>query len=210
MSFSPFAECPLCHSQGSFLQPEFYTCPECDGIFRSPNHLPTLEAEKSRYETHNNDVHDTRYQEFVRPIVNAILSNFWPKNHGLDFGAGSGPVISHLLEQQGYLIKQYDPFFHPYPELLKQTYDYIACCEVIEHFHRPAFEFEQLKKLLRPGGSLFCMTHLYAPEIDFANWYYKNDFTHVFFYQQATMRWIQRHYGFSAIKIEERLITLLA
>lgn len=47
------------------------------------------------YLGHNNDVHDPRYQNFVRPLVALIESRQHPSHRGLDFGAGSGPVISH-------------------------------------------------------------------------------------------------------------------
>ncbi len=190
------------------MHPGYHVCPQCAGIFLSPERLPTPQAEETHYRTHNNDIHDPRYQAFVAPIVQAILSNYGPSHAGLDFGAGTGPVITHLLQEQGYAIQPYDPFFHPYSEHLTQTYDYIACCEVIEHFHHPAREFALLKKLLNPGGSLFCMTQLYLPEIKFETWYYKNDPTHVFFYQPETLEWIKNHFGFSRLQIQNRLICL--
>jgi SAM-dependent methyltransferase len=208
MSTPAFAACPLCQRQSPQVLAGFHACPQCSGVFRAPEGLPTPEVEKRRYETHNNDVLDPRYQAFVAPIMQAVLKDFSPHHRGLDFGAGTGPVISYLLEQQGYAIKQYDPFFHPHPHLLTQTYDYIVCCEVIEHFHHPAREFERFKKLLNPGGSLFCMTLLYEKEIDFGNWHYKNDETHVFFYSSETLAWIKDRFGFSGLEIENRLIRL--
>jgi SAM-dependent methyltransferase len=200
--------CPLCHHPGALLQDEFHTCQNCAGIFRAAAFLPTPEAEKSRYETHNNDIHDPRYQQFVSPITQAVLAGFTKHHQGLDFGAGTGPVISYLLQKQGYDIQQYDPFFHPAPELLRATYDYIVCCEVIEHFQHPDKEFELLRKLLKPNGSLFCMTVVYEESIDFGSWYYKNDPTHVFFYRSETLRWIKNQFGFSSLQIENRLIQL--
>jgi 2-polyprenyl-3-methyl-5-hydroxy-6-metoxy-1,4-benzoquinol methylase len=46
------------------------------------------------------------------------------------------------LEDDGYKIKQFDPFFHNDIAVLRRSYDYIVCCEVIEHFHSPSKEFE--------------------------------------------------------------------
>ena len=82
----------------------------------------------------------------------SLLWDFTSKHTGLDFGAGTGPVISKVLKDNEYKIKQFDPFFHNYPELLKEKYDYIVCCEVMEHFYDPAKEFagidEQLNKAI--------------------------------------------------------------
>lgn len=114
-----------------------------------------------RYQKHNNDIEDDGYQQFVSPITLAIMRDFTQNHKGLDFGAGIGPVIFKILKDQGYMIRLYDPFFHNYPNLLKAQYDYIAVCEVIEHFHDPKKEFSLLKKLLRQNGKLYCMTNIY-------------------------------------------------
>ena len=169
--------------------------------------MPNHEEEIERYQYHNNDVNDLGYQKFVSPIVNAVKQYFNSNHIGLDFGAGTGPVLSKMLQVAGYQIKQYDPFFHKYPELLNEKYDYIASCEVVEHFHYPDKEFELLKKLLLPNGMLFCMTDIYNPTIDFANWYYKNDPTHVFIYQKETFEWIKTTFNFSDLTIDKRLVS---
>ncbi|MDZ7815503.1 MAG: hypothetical protein U5N86_05710 [Planctomycetota bacterium] len=97
------------------------------GFFRHPRHLLSPQQEKARYETHNNDVNDPRYQAFVSPIVSAVLRDISPNSYGLDFGAGTGPVISELLSKEGFRIVQDDPFFHNRPALLEERYDYIVC-----------------------------------------------------------------------------------
>ncbi len=200
--------CPICHHGSKpFFQDTHLKCENCRGIFMRKELLLSGEEEKQQYLTHLNDVHDTRYQTFVKPIVDAVLDNFGPLHRGLDFGAGTGPVISWLLSQQGYQIREYDPFFYPYPEILKEQYDYIVACEVVEHFYHPDREFALLKKLLRKGGMLFIMTLLYDDSIDFGRWFYKNEETHVFFYQAETVRWLQEKFDFSGLTIEKRLIS---
>lgn len=159
---------------------------------------------------HHNDVNDPRYQKFVRPIVESVVKYCQKAHVGLDFGCGTGPVISKLLLDQGYKIEQYDPFFRDQPGLLDEKYDYIVCSEVIEHFREPAKEFKLLRALLNPGGKLFCLTERYSPEIDFDGWYYKNDPTHVFFYQDRTFEWIRDNFHFPALTIEGRLVVLSA
>ncbi|MFC1760167.1 methyltransferase domain-containing protein, partial [Candidatus Neomarinimicrobiota bacterium] len=137
----------------------------------------------------------------------AIMKVFSADHKGLDFGAGTGPVISKILEDNKFQIKQYDPFFYNLPSLLESQYDYIAACEVIEHFHEPKKEFSLLKDLLLQNGKLYCMTNLYNENIDFHNWDYKSDITHVFIYQKKTIEWIKEEFGFSDVTIKERLIT---
>jgi len=202
--------CPLCHNYSEdFYQSKFFICSYCNGISRSARFLPPPDQEKARYELHQNNIEDEGYRQFLAPLLGSVINCYGPGDSGLDFGAGPTPGVSKLLNDKGYKIKLYDPFFHNYPELLKEKYDYIICCEVIEHFHKPGNEFRLLKGLLKPGGSLFCMTHLYSQEIDFDNWYYKNDFTHVFFYQRETFEFIKKAFGFSGVKIESRLIQLI-
>ena len=199
--------CPLCQNEGAdFFRKVYYKCSECGALFRPQRLLLSPEKEKARYETHNNDVNDIRYQQFVSPIVNAILKDCTQQQRGLDFGAGTGPVVSKLLRDQNYQISLYDPFFHNHPELLQQKYDYIVCCEVIEHFYQPAKEFALLKNLLKAGGRLYCMTEIYQPQIDFNRWRYRNDETHVFIYQAETLEWIRQTLGFTALTIDNRLI----
>ena len=150
---------------------------------------------------------DSGFQKFVSPMVNAIKANHTTKEKGLDFGAGTGPVVSKLLEDFNYKMVLYDPFFHPNKDSLNNSYDFIVCCEVIEHLHNPLKEFILLKKILNQNGVLYCMTDLLPEKEVFKNWYYKNDFTHVIFYTPKTLQWIQKKVGFKHLSIDNRLIT---
>ena len=200
-------KCPLCDQYGEiFYGDSHFCCNGCSGIFVAPDFHPSPEEERKRYEEHVNDVTDVRYQNFVSPITNAVKNNFFINSLGLDFGSGTGPVISKVLGDSGYKLLQFDPYFCNDTYALQLKYDYIVCCEVIEHFHSPSKEFDLLKNLLKPNGHLYCMTHLYDNKIDFDNWYYKNDNTHVFIYQRETMMKIKDQYKFSSLIIEDRLI----
>lgn len=201
--------CPLCNSQGApFQNVQFRKCSWCQSVFRCPEFFMSLGKEKARYEEHNNDIKNTGYQKFVTPIVDEVLKNHINQEVWLDFWAGTWPVISHLLWQKWFNLCLYDPFFHNEPKLLLQKYDFIIACEVIEHFHNPKKEFELLHSLLRPNGKLYIMTDLYSPEIDFSNWYYKNDKTHVFFYTEQAFKWIQDNWNLKKYTRKERCIIL--
>ena len=202
--------CLLCNSTSTLFceKPKhlFYKCNICDGIFRPKHTFLTAEEEKAHYEKHNNDVFDERYQAFVSPIVEAVLQDFSPEAKGLDFGSGTGPVIAKMLTDKGFQVKNYDLFFANELSLLKEKYNYVSCCEVMEHFHHPYQEFELLKNLLLPKGKLYCKTEIFNNQKPFENWYYKDDFTHVFIYQPKTLEWIKTEFHFSNLIIKEKLV----
>lgn len=185
----------------------FFKCTNCDALFRSSQSYLAPDQEHERYQNHNNDVTDPGYQQFVLPLVEQVVKCFDPDAHkGLDYGAGPGPVITALLKEKGFRLNLYDPYFWPDKTVLEQPYDFIVCCEVMEHFNNPKSEFKKLKTLLHPGGQLICKTALYDTEIDFDAWYYKNDPTHVFLYTINTLDWIKTHYGFKQLERHNGII----
>jgi len=201
--------CPLCQeatSQQLEFSPQFYACSNCGSVFRHPDYLLPSEHEKERYLLHQNDVEDQGYQAFVSPLVTAVCQSFSPNTIGLDFGAGPAPVAAKLLGNKNYELKFWDPFFHPDTSVLQTTYDFIICCEVMEHFYDPLKEFRVMKSVLNAGGKIFCMTDLLPKMASFKDWYYKNDKTHVLFYSEENLKWIQETVGFSEMTIENRLI----
>lgn len=202
--------CRLCNHEMYFFsttrQRDYYRCPNCDSIQLDHTMLLDHDSEKYRYELHNNDIDDPGYQKFVKPITSYILDNFNSNDKGLDFGAGPGPVISKILNDHGYDISQYDPYFFPNDYLLKKKYLYVISCEVIEHFNEPKTSFDLLHNVLPKGGSWVFMTDLYKDKIDFSHWYYKNDETHVIFYTQKTLQYLKKYYGFSDLIINNRLV----
>ena len=171
-----------------------------------PSYYLSSEDEKKRYDQHNNDVNDLGYRNFVRPLVEAVTRQFSPADRGLDFGAGPGPVVAELLNEQGYCVDLFDLYYHPNLDMQPNSYDYIVCSEVIEHFKKPHAEFTRLRSLLKPGGSLLCFTALINEQCDFINWHYKNDPTHVFFYHQRAIAWIKQEFAFCEVTTRERLI----
>lgn len=204
--------CTLCSSltfpYKQLKKRDFNRCPYCDAIILNPKYYLSPEREKSRYEIHNNDINDIKYQQFVSPVVEAVLNTHSDKDKGLDFGAGTGPVASALLKEKGYILSLYDPYFLNDINLLKLKYDYIICCEVVEHFYNPKKEFHLLSSLLNTSGSLIIMTNIFNNEIDFVNWSYKNDSTHVFFYTAKTFEYIKKTFNFKSLTITNRLIVL--
>lgn len=195
---APPPACRVC--QADTVQPfwrsregaDYWRCHRCEATFLDASQLPSREAEFRRYSQHQNSTGDTGYAAFLNLLATPLLARLPAQQHGLDYGCGPGPapVLAAALRAAGHTVRLYDPFFHPEPDALAQTYDFITCTEVVEHFHRPAEEFCRLDGCLRPGGWLAIMTCLQTDDRSFADWYYRRDLTHVTFYREATFRWL--------------------
>ncbi|MFC7358221.1 class I SAM-dependent methyltransferase [Jejudonia soesokkakensis] len=204
--------CPLCKKDATRKKQRingilFLTCTHCKTLYKHPQHYVDAATEKSRYLAHHNNVEDPNFQKFVSPMVEAIVQDFPPEADGLDFGAGTGPVITKLLNDKEYSnINLYDPFFHPKIKALKLKYDFIICCEVMEHFYDPHKEFNLLHSLLKPNGKLYCKTEIIPQNTDVKDWWYIRDTTHVVFYSEENLRWIKDNFVFKELEIKEQLI----
>ncbi len=207
--------CPLCssHSVHFFTDNSgkiYRHCKKCSGVFLASRFFISQEEELARYKTHNNIVSDVFYQDFVQDLTDLIKSNETKNSLGLDFGCGPGPVIQYLLIREGYHLLTFDPYFQPDKKVLKNRYQYIVSCEVIEHFNSPYSSFLRLKKLLRPGGRLYLKTDiLYEVTVQkFKTWGYRQDPTHVFFYTPSTFEYIKQAFNYSSVKVRGRTVVL--
>ncbi|MEN8187525.1 MAG: class I SAM-dependent methyltransferase [Bacteroidota bacterium] len=201
--------CPLCSGISLIFdisgKQHYYLCENCKGIFLDKDHLLDRSEEKDRYYLHENHINDQGYIKFADPIISSVRELFNSTHQGLDFGAGHTPVISEVLKRDGFQVEIFDPIFFNNTNILDKKFDFITSCEVIEHFYNPKKEFELLFKMLKSNGKLICMTDIYNG-IDFATWYYRTDPTHVFFYQEETLKWIKSNFGFQDVTINNRLI----
>ncbi|MFW6059270.1 MAG: class I SAM-dependent methyltransferase [Phycisphaeraceae bacterium] len=193
--------CPLCEAGACApLHPGYALCATCGLAFLLPGHHLSAAAEIAHYRTHENDPADPRYRRFLDQLAQPMMRRIPPPAHGLDYGSGPGPTLSVMLEERGYTMRIYDPFFTPDPASLARRYDFITCSETAEHFHHPGREFARLDQLIADGGWLGVMTQMFdAADEDFrfADWWYRRDPTHVCFYQPRTMRWIARLFGWT-------------
>ncbi|WP_040472542.1 methyltransferase domain-containing protein [Aquimarina agarivorans] len=198
--------CSLCKSANTHLfysskKRSYSQCETCGVIFLHPEFYLNTTAEKERYDKHSDDIEDEGYQNFVTPLINAVVKNYSVKSHGLDYGCGKTAIVQYLLQKKGYQVAGFDPIYAPSTEVFSNTYDFITCCEVAEHFYFPLQEFKRLHQLLLPGGTLLLKTYLYDHTINFSNWWYKNDPTHVIFYTHESLTFIKEHIGFNTLQI---------
>src|SRR5262249_10930011 len=152
--------------------------------------------EKERYDLHRNCPDDKDYLAYLDPLFSALKKYVLPPCEGLDFGSGPTPVLAGMFTSAGYKMNLYDPFYSPNPLPLDKQFKFIASSEVVEHFYTPQDEFMRLWHMLQPGGWLGIMTQMVSDGLDFANWHYRREPTHVVFYSKKTFFWIAKHFGF--------------
>lgn len=184
----------------------YFKCPRCDLIFASPTSRLDITTEKLRYDQHENDPKDLRYRNFLNRVAQPLLRKLTPGMHGLDYGCGPGPTLSVMLEEAGMVMALYDPYYANDSSALLKQYDFVTCTEVVEHFHCPAEDWQQLVTLLRPGGWLGVMTTLVDLEVDFLDWYYQGELTHVSFYSVATFSWLGAHFQLAVEQVDTNVV----
>lgn len=167
----------------------FHACPHCRLITKDEANYISLEEEYQIYEQHNNSPDSAGYLNYLTNFLDAAVLPHVKTGLALDFGSGPNPVLSQLLEKQGFEVTLYDYFYAPDTDYLTRTYDLITSTEVVEHIQQPMAAFETLASLLKPGGILSIMT-LFHPDDqdDFCDWFYIRDPSHVSFFTPRTMQ----------------------
>lgn len=199
--------CTLCNSLLTEQIDLYYLqCSTCGSIVKHKQFYISSDEEKQRYQMHNNDVNDVRYQAFTSPITNFILEHCKPDDLGLDYGCGTGPVIATCLQEKKYKVVLFDPYFYPDATYQNNKYHYIYSCEVFEHFYHPYKEIKKLVQLLHDDGFLIVMTHLFLGKTDFLQWYYRKDPTHVFIYTPQSIAYISTHFSLKVKLQNERMV----
>lgn len=182
-------------------------CSICDLIFVPERFFVDATAERERYLQHNNEVDDPDYRAFLARLYDELKPNLKSGAKGLDYGSGPGPALVAMMREDGFDVREYDPYFCPDQSALQNTYDFVTCTETAEHFRDPKANLERLHSLLRSGGWLGLMTSMLDSWDGFADWYYHRDPTHVCFYSAKTMQWIAKHYGYE-VTSPRRNVTL--
>jgi hypothetical protein len=192
--------CPLCRAAdarplGEAGGRRFLRCGVCRLAFMAPEDRPDAAAELAHYGTHQNAPADAGYRRFLARLADPLAARLPPGAEGLDYGCGPGPALARMLEERGFSMRVYDPFFAPDEAALRRTYDFVTCTETAEHFFHPAKEWARLDALLRAGGWLGVMTEQLEEGRELAGWRYARDPTHVSLYAPETMRWIAEAFG---------------
>lgn len=207
--------CPLCgaeetpfYCRGGSKNSErtFLRCTKCDLIFVPRQfHLNCL-AQKERYLQHNNDPDNSDYRAFLSRLFDELIPFLRKGSKGIDYGAGPGPALAIMLSEEGFTMSTYDVFFQPDTSVLLEKYDFVVCTETVEHFAEPEREFQIFDSILKPGGLIGIMTSLFDERIDFGNWYYQRDPTHIAFYSVNTMKSIAKRFNWEVSSPTDNVI----
>lgn len=194
--------CPVCRSGGSqkfqrVKGKQYWRCTACQCTFLDPSQRLDLASEKREYDQHQNNIDDPGYLNFLDRLAQPLLEQLPDAADGLDYGCGPCPAMAYLLRRAGHCTTLYDPIYAPDADALSRQYDFVTCSEVVEHFHRPADEFEQLDHLLKPGGWLAVMTTFQTDDQRFSGWHYRRDPTHIVFYRKSTMQAVGERHGWT-------------
>ena len=100
----------------------------------------------------------------------------------------------------------YDKFYARDQSVFEKTFDFITLTEVLEHLCNPVFELERLTSILKPKGILAVMTQTLAQDVDFESWYYKNDPSHIGFYNDKSLKGLASLLELEITKFSDRVI----
>lgn len=192
--------CPLCGGESApFYRSsrDFLRCETCALTFVPAAQHVLAAEERARYETHRNSPSDAGYREFLDRLLVPLAVRLAPGAQGLDYGSGPGPTASVMMRERGFVMSDFDPFFSPDEKVLRKTYAFVTCTEVVEHLRRPAEAFARLDAMLESGGALGVLTGMLEDDAAFPSWWYHNDATHIAFYRPETLVWISRRFGWA-------------
>jgi hypothetical protein len=110
--------CPLCsssdvHPFATVQGREYIRCPRCLLTFMHHEHHLPPDQELAHYRCHRNDPSDAAYRKWLSQLTEPFVPLLAPGAQGLDYGSGPGPTLSIMLQEQGFDMNVYDPFFAP-------------------------------------------------------------------------------------------------
>ncbi len=203
-------KCPLCHSSQTQLsfqdkKRSFYLCGTCDLVFADaqshfPHHIQNSHQQNKRHKLN-------KHSQFINTFINTLAAETGTELTGLNYGCPL-PQEHVLTVKHGHTIEQFNPVSSTNTRPLKHHYDFIACYQALEHFTRPAREWQQFSVLLKPNGWLGINTRLLTNIDAFSKWHHKNNHLHVCFYQSKTFSYLARHYGFELKFATDELILM--
>ena len=77
---------------------------------------------------------------------------------------------------------------------------------MVEHLKQPMIELNRLIGLLKSNGVLAIMTQILTPQIDFNQWYYNKDPSHIGFFSEKALRYLGEKWQAEFYVISERVI----
>jgi SAM-dependent methyltransferase len=218
--------CPICDAETSLLGAKTGTwskrtfhvhrCPHCAFTFVADPWTDFAQIYGDDYYAgcgadplvdyvHEIDHRDTTIRRYEwRGILNAVrwLTNVGPGTRWLDFGCGTGGLVTYLREtanvdavgfEEGWSVPRLQE--HGVPLLTEEQldecrdgFDVVSAIEVIEHVPDPVAALRRMANLLRPGGLLFLTTGNASSHRDrLLAWRYLTPEIHVSLFEPRTL-----------------------
>jgi hypothetical protein len=188
---------------------DYFRCPTCDLVFVPSQFFLNPMEEKKRYDSHDNDGSDIRYQKYFEDFAQHFTSHLPTVGEGLDFGCGESAYLAEFLTRQGFKTSAFDLFYFNRPELLEKKYDWILFSEVFEHLEVPYDTVKWIQEHLNPGGIWAIRMSLRPNDPNqFKTWYYRRDLTHKHFWSDKTWTYLIEKNGFQKL-IHQPPVTIL-
>jgi len=187
-------QCKLCRDSPVeifFSDPPrtYLHCKNCELIFTTADSYLTLAQERERYEMHDNTVTNNGYVRFLDTVAKMVIECTPPEGSVLDFGSGKNAVLETIISRQCNEVQceSYDPQFDRLINFSEKKYDTIVLCEVIEHIRDLQGELECISSILKANGKVIIRTQKYSSLEKFANWWYRQDTTHINFFNDLSL-----------------------
>lgn len=207
--------CIICGSKTSIindpqLKVEYDVCDYCGFVHKKKSFHLEFELENEQYDRHENTIENEGYVNIFKELIENFIKDLNITGKILEFGSGPNPVFKVLLEEAGYQVKDFDPFYNQNEDYKNHKYQMITSNEVPEHFANPIKEFDLLVSLLEPRGYLLLSSHFRNMDMDkFLHWWYRRDVTHVSFYNLKTYEYLCKKYDLEIIKHDNKKVILL-
>jgi SAM-dependent methyltransferase len=184
--------CKLCLASGCVpagrnKHREFVHCQNCGLVLVPRDYWVSESEERARYAHHDNSPANEGYVKFLGQVADVVAELGPVSSRVLDFGSGENAVLADLLRQRGFACAAYDPVYGLGQAALRERYDIVVLCEVIEHLRDLRAEMLTLKACLGPGGRVVVRTQCYPSVAELPTWWYARDATHLNFFAPRTL-----------------------
>lgn len=222
--------CRLCGAEVTYkfslplvagLQGDYFECANCrmlqsrhlDSL--TPSELEKITASASGMELDSGAA--WRLSRIANRLEQLVRLRVLPRaDHtfkALDFGCGTGFLVSYLAHRFGWSAVGYDPYCAPayaqsnvFPEweaiVQRAPHQLVVASEVFEHFSNPREDLTRIRDVLAKDiAFLYVTTGLYMPGTTDSNWKYlaPQSGHHVSFYARRTIQEIALFMGASAV-----------
>ncbi len=162
-------------------------CPGCGLVFVPEAQRLSIDDERHRYAHHDNTLANAGYVRFLGEVADVVEGLAAPGARVLDFGSGQNAVLTTLLRARGRDCVAYDPLSGVGPDALRDQYDVLVACEVIEHLRDLRRELATIGDCLRPSGHVVVRTQCYPSLAELPAWWYARDPTHLNFFSERSL-----------------------